>query len=78
MGSGRCWGRRLDSHCYFADFKIPRVISLSPLCHPFDNVRPGQNKLEHFSSRKQDRWSWRGASHREAAAEVGTGFTPFP
>lgn len=42
VGSGRCWDTRLDSHCYFADFKFQKAISLSPLCHPFNNIGPEQ------------------------------------
>lgn len=59
--------RRRDSHCYFADFKI-RESSHCLLFATF-SITSGQSKLEHFSSRKQDRYSWRGASLRGAAAE---------
>lgn len=40
-GGGRCWGGRLDSYCWFANYKPKSHLTVSPL-HSLDSLGPKQ------------------------------------
>jgi len=48
-GSGRCWGRRRDSRCYFADFQTQE--SSHRLFFAIFLIKSSQNELEHLLER---------------------------